>query len=122
LIAAILADLAPIAYEAGLSPSDFRAATFQEVRDWLHAAARRQARAQDARAWAVAHLMLATGNYARSLTLPALMRDLLGREPGTLRRVDGHEEDSRARLSVEASIAHMKAWTQTASRQTRRGT
>lgn len=92
-----------------MTPALFRRSTFTEIVDWLRAYAVRLAREHDARAWQTAHLMLATGNYPRGLTFAHLLRQLLGREPGTLAGADSEAED-RPRLSVAASIAHMKAW------------
>lgn len=100
----LLAELAPLAYEAGLTPSEFRASTIAEITAYLHATTRRWAREHDARAWAVAHLMLATGNMRRGLTVGGLLRELLGREPEILRRAEPE------RLSPAATAAHLKAW------------
>lgn len=45
---------------------------------------RRQARAADARAWIVAHLMVASGHMRKGTRVDQLMRELLGRKPGTV--------------------------------------
>jgi hypothetical protein len=103
----VLGELAPLAYEAGLGPREFRESTVAEVTAYIHAAMRRWARAHDARAWAVAHLMLATGNLRRGLTVGTLMRELLGREPGTV------APPTDRTMSPEATAAHLKAWVDT---------
>jgi hypothetical protein len=76
---------------------------------------RRQIRDMDARAWMVAHLMLATGNLPRGTRLGPLMRQLLGREPGQpveMTTAATPEPDEPGRLSPEASVTYMKAWLQ----------
>jgi hypothetical protein len=107
----VLADLVPLAYDAGLTPSEVRAATFGELTHVIRAARRRQARELDAMAWIVAHLLVGSGNMAKGTRVDALMRGLLGREPGT---VPGEMPAEPARrpdeLSPEASVAYMAAW------------
>jgi hypothetical protein len=84
---------------------------------------RRQIRDMDARAWMVAHLMLATGNLPRGTRLGPLMRQLLGREPGQLpddtTTAATSDVDEPGRLSPEASVTYMKAWLQARSGQGR---
>jgi hypothetical protein len=84
---------------------------------------RRQIREMDARAWMVAHLMLATGNLPRGTRLGPLMRQLLGREPGqppdATTTAATSEGDEVGRLSPEASVTYMKAWLQARSGQGR---
>jgi hypothetical protein len=94
-----------VAYEAGLAPSEVRDATFGELQAVADAWMRRERRAQEARAWVVAHLMWATGNLPRGTQVGPLMRSLLGRndpEP---------ERPATEELSPEASVAYMQAYT-----------
>ena len=68
----------------------------------------------DARAWMVAHLMLATGNLPRGTRLEPLMRQLLGRAPGegadATDRETAESDEQAGRLSAEASVTYMKSW------------
>jgi hypothetical protein len=116
----VLADLEPYAYDAGLSPAEFRAATFRELRGVIQAHHRRQARALDEMAWVVAHLLVGGGTLRRGTRVDTLMRDLLGREPGT---VPGQTEpDRRPRaLSPEATAEYIKTWVATMRGQAPRG-
>jgi hypothetical protein len=115
----VLADLEPHAYEAGLSPADFRAATFRELRAVIQAHHRREARALDAMAWVVAHLLVGGGTLRRGTRVDTLMRDLLGREPGT---VPGQTEPARQPrvLSPQATAEYIKTWVHTMGGQARR--
>jgi hypothetical protein len=95
-----------VAADLGLTPWAFLRHTPGEVADRVQAAQRRAARHADERAWTVAHLMVATGNLQRGTTVASLMRDLLGRAPGT---VPGQPEADAepAGLSPEASVEYM---------------
>ena len=112
LIRELLADLEPYAYDAGLAPSEFRAATFRELHGVIQAHHRRQARELDAMAWVVAHLLVGGGTLRKGTRVDDLMRDLLGREPGTLPGAAPVEPSSRT-LSPEATAAYIKGWVHT---------
>jgi hypothetical protein len=116
----VLADLEPYAYDAGLSPTEFRAATFRELRAVIQAYHRREARTLDVMAWIVAHLLVGGGTLRRGTRVDTLMRDLLGREPGT---VPGQTDpESRPQtLSPQATAEYIKTWVQTMAGQIRRG-
>src|SRR4029450_7608906 len=81
LIADVLATVVPLAYEAGMTPPEVRQSTLAELTAYIQASARRLVQAHEARVWMTANLMLATGNFPRTLTLRLLMHDLLGRDP-----------------------------------------
>ena len=93
-----------------------RDATFAELAGVIHAHARRQARTLDEMAWVVAHLLVGGGTLRKDVRVGPLMRDLLGREPGTLpgaapvERVAPSEPPPSRELSPEASVAYMAAW------------
>jgi hypothetical protein len=93
----------PLAYEAGMTPPEVRQSTLAELIAYIQAVTRRLAHAHEVRVWMMANLMLATGNFPRTLTLRQLMSDLLGREPS------GAAAEPEA-LSPEATAAHLKAW------------
>lgn len=88
-----------------MHPWIFRRYTPAEFLRRCRAHAARQARRADARAWTVAHLMIATGNMGQ-MTVSALMRDLLGREPGTVDAAAPPAEDA-AHMTPEASVAYL---------------
>jgi hypothetical protein len=58
----------------------------------------------------VAHLMVASGNMRKGTRADRLMRDLLGREPGTVPGQDVAVE--RPTLSADASVEYMAAMVQ----------
>lgn len=101
----LLAELTGYAYEAGLTPSEVRAATFGELQAVVAAWGRRERRAHEARAWVVAHLMLVSGNLPRGTQVGALWRSLLGREAG-----EAAAPPERPAMTPEESVAYMKAW------------
>jgi hypothetical protein len=101
----------PLAYEAGMTPPEVRQSTLAELGAYIQASARRLVQEHEARAWMTANLMLATGNFPRTLTLRQLMGELLGRDPG------GAELEA---LSPEATAAHLKTWVEAMDRRTQR--
>ena len=69
-------------------------------------------------AWTVANLLVGGGTLRKGTRVDRLMRDLLGREPGT---VPGETPPEPETLTAEASIAHMAAWVRsTIGKATRR--
>jgi hypothetical protein len=113
--------LTPHAYEAGLTPSEVRGATLGELVEVIQAARRRQARELDGMAWMVAHLLVGSGHMPKGTRVDALMRSLLGREPGTLPDATPLEPESRPdELSPEASVAYMAAWLKRPPKSTER--
>jgi hypothetical protein len=91
-----------------LRPWEFDRLTPREFQRRVRAEVRRHARRADERAWVVAHLMAATGNLPKGTRVDALMRDLLGREPGT---VPGQDAAGRRRhLSADQSVEYLAAW------------
>jgi hypothetical protein len=99
----VCAIVVPLAYELGMTPPEVRASTLAELTAYIRASTTRLMRAHEARAWMTAHLMLATGNFPRTLTVRQLMRDLLGRDP-----LDAPPEE----MSPAATAAHLTAWVQ----------
>jgi hypothetical protein len=120
LIADLLAELEPYAYDAGLTPTEFRQATIGELLAVIASHRRRQARELDAMAWMVAHLLLGTGNMPKGTRVDALMRSLLGRAPGTLPGEAPEETPALDELSPEASVAYMAAWLKRPQKSTER--
>jgi hypothetical protein len=102
----------PLAYEAGMTPPEVRQSTLAELAEYIQASARRLAQAHEARVWMTANLMLATGNFPRTLTLRQLMSELLGRDPS------GAAEPEA--MSPEATAAHLKAWVEAMDGRTQR--
>jgi hypothetical protein len=70
-------------------------------------------------AWMVAHLLVGGGTLQRGTRVDTLMRNLLGREPGTVPGQTEPERPSRA-LSPEATAQYIKTWVQTMRGQTQR--
>jgi hypothetical protein len=101
----------PLAYEAGMTPPEVRQSTLAELTAYIQASARRLVQVHEARVWMTANLMLATGNFPRTLTLRQLMRELLGRDPGGA---------APAEMSPETTAAHLKAWVQAMAGRTPR--
>jgi hypothetical protein len=101
----------PLAYEAGMTPPEVRQSTLAELTAYIQASARRLMQEHEARVWMTANLMLATGNFPRTLTLRQLMHELLGRDPG------GTEPEA---LSPEATAAHLKTWVEAMDGRTQR--
>src|SRR4029434_2269864 len=110
LIRELLADLEPHVYAAGLSPGEFRAATFHDLHAVIRAHYRRQARELDAMAWLVAHLLVGGGTLRRGTRVHQLMHDLLGRAPGT---VPGEALAPTRELSPAATAAYLVNWVHT---------
>jgi hypothetical protein len=105
----------PLAYEAGMTPPEVRQSTLAELAAYIQAATRRLAHEHEMRVWQMANLMLATGNFPRTLTLRQLMRDLLGRDPS------GAEPDAEPEtMSPEVTAAHLKAWVEAMDGRTQR--
>jgi hypothetical protein len=105
----------PLAYEAGMTPPEVRQSTLAELTAYIQASTRRLVQQHEARVWMMANLMLATGNFPRSLTLRQLMHELLGREP-----IDAAPAAEPATLSPEATAAHLKTWVQAMDGRTQR--
>jgi hypothetical protein len=103
----------PLAYEAGMTPPEVRQSTLAELAAYIQASTRRLVQEHEMRVWMTANLMLATGNFPRTLTLRQLMSDLLGRDPG------GAAEPEA--LSPEATAAHLKTWVQAMDGRAPRG-
>jgi hypothetical protein len=103
----------PLAYEAGMTPPEVRQSTLAELTAYIQASARRLTQAHEARVWMTANLMLATGNFPRTLTLRQLMHELLGRDPSGA--------DESATMSPEATAAHLKTWVEAMDRRAPRG-
>ena len=80
----MIAEALPVAAELGLRPREFRELTPGEFDILVTAEVRHRARRADERAWVVAHLMAASGNLPKGTRVDRLMRDLLGRKPGTV--------------------------------------
>jgi hypothetical protein len=102
-----------------LSPAGFREATFRELREVIQAHHRREARTLDAMAWVVAHLLVGGGTLRRGTRVDTLMRDLLGREPGTVPGQPDPDRRPRA-LSPQATAEYIKTWVETMHGQTLR--
>jgi len=58
----------------------------------------------------VAHLLVGGGTLRKGTRVDQLMRDLLGRAPGTVPGETPEASPSRRELSPEASVAYMAAW------------
>jgi hypothetical protein len=74
---------------------------------------RRQARELDALAWLVAHLLVGGGTLPKGTRVDQLMRDLLGREPGTLpgQQAAAPTQDAPSGvLSPDETAAFIKTW------------
>ena len=81
-------------------PRSSAAATFTELLGVIQAHRRRQARELDAMAWTVAHLLVGGGTLRKGTRVDALMRDLLGRAPGTRAGRDAPAEPPPSRGAV----------------------
>src|SRR4029450_9507312 len=106
-----------------MTPREVRQSTLAELTAYIQASARRLVQAHEARVWMTANLMLATGNFPRTLTLRQLMHELLGRDPSGA-APGGLSPGGRAApagLLPEATAAHLKAWVQALNRRTSRG-
>jgi hypothetical protein len=86
-----------------MTPPEVRQSTLAELTAYIQASARRLAQAHEVRVWMTANLMLATGNFPRTLTLRQLMHELLGRDPSGA---------APKEMSPEATAAHLTAWVQ----------
>jgi hypothetical protein len=82
------------------------------LREVIQAHHRREARALDAMAWVVAHLLVGGGTLRRGTRVDTLMRDLLGREPGTVPGQRDSDREPRA-LSPQATAEYIKTWVET---------
>jgi hypothetical protein len=110
LIGDLLAELAPYAYEAGLTPAEVRGATFRELEGVLVAHRRRQARELDGMAWVVAHLLVGGGTLAKGTRVDRLMRSLLGREPGTVPGEATAPAAEPAAMTATETATFLKVW------------